>query len=891
MNIEDKVRMLLQGKSENHMMPFFWQHGEDEAVLRHYMEKIQESGCMAVCVESRPHPDFCGPGWWRDMDVILDEARGRGMKVWILDDSHFPTGYANGAVRRAPLSLHRQSLCMNFFDTDSESGIVKKDISAMIPPEFRPMGVEPYMLSEILENAPHYEDDEILSVTAVNQLTGEEVALDGLVQKGILEWKKPAGIWKVWVAGLSRNCGPHRDYINMMSRDSCKILLDAVYEPHWEHYREDFGRTIAGFFSDEPELGNGHLYFMQNILGTDQDLPFSRELAEEIEKRLGEGWKSRLYLLWDNDADADDRAFFRYTYMDIVTRLVRENFSRQIGDWCRERGVRYIGHLIEDDNAHGRTGSSLGHYFRGLDGQDMSGIDDIGGQVLPQGEDGPDTGNLGVTRDGEFYHYMLGSLAASAAAIEPGKKGRAMCEIFGNYGWAEGVRLEKYLAEHFMVRGINYFVPHAFSPKAFPDMDCPPHFYAHGHNPQFRHFGALIRYMNRVCTLISDGKRMVQAAILYHGEAEWAGEAMLSQKPARKLAEAQIDFLCIPSDVFSEPQHYGTDLAEGLTVNGVAFRVLIIPYAQYLTEKTAEAIVRLQSQGFPVLFLERLPRGVCDGDGKLPREIGLCETVQLEDLAGMLEHLGISAVKLRDSNPYIRAMHYRNGWDLYYLVNEGEKVWRGKVEVESAGNCYYYDAWENRCLGAEAVPWGKGTAVSMTLEPMKGKLLIFGEAPESVGEDILPEGKRMELKEWKRSMCEGVCYPSFGEERQIVLPDHVEREFPDFSGFIRYRTCFAGRASQRAVLEITDAAEGVEVFCNGISLGIQVVPVYRYDLSSCLKEGENEVVIEVATTLERRCYQSMKSDPRAQRRGIREPVCMSGICGEVSLYLDGKSRD
>lgn len=36
---------------------------------------------------------------------------------------------------------------------------------------------------------------------------------------------------------------------------------------------------------------------------------------------------------------------------------------------------------------HARTGSSLGHYFRGLSGQDMSGIDDIGGQVLPQGED------------------------------------------------------------------------------------------------------------------------------------------------------------------------------------------------------------------------------------------------------------------------------------------------------------------------------------------------------------------------------------------------------------------------------------------------------------------------------------------------------------------------
>lgn len=246
--------------------------------------------------------------------------------------------------------------------------------------------------------------------------------------------------------------------------------------------------------------------------------------------------------------------------MDAVTKLVRESFSRQIGDWCRAHGVQYIGHVIEDNNSHARAATSLGHYFRGLDGQDMSGIDDIGGQVLPQGEDEPTMGTMGKARDGEFYHYMLGNLAASAAAIEPGKQGRAMCEIFGNYGWAEGVRLEKYLADHFLVRGINFFVPHAFSPAPFPDPDCPPHFYAHGHNPQYRHFGALMGYMNRVATLTSGGRRVAPAAILYHGEAEWTGRAMLSQKPARVLAEAQIEYDCIPCDVFAQPEHYKTVL-------------------------------------------------------------------------------------------------------------------------------------------------------------------------------------------------------------------------------------------------------------------------------------------------------------------------------------------
>ena len=104
------IAQLLNGKADNHMLPFFWQHGEDEATLRKYMEVIHRANCFAVCVESRPHPDFCGPKWWQDMDIILDEARKRNMKVWILDDSHFPTVYANGALMHLPDSLGKHNI-------------------------------------------------------------------------------------------------------------------------------------------------------------------------------------------------------------------------------------------------------------------------------------------------------------------------------------------------------------------------------------------------------------------------------------------------------------------------------------------------------------------------------------------------------------------------------------------------------------------------------------------------------------------------------------------------------------------------------------------------------------------------------------------------------------
>ena len=123
----------------------------------------------------------------------------------------------------------------------------------------------------------------------------------------------------------------------------------------------------------------------------------------------------------------------------------------------------------EDNDQHSRTGSSLGHYFRGLSGQGYGGNRDIGAQVFPQGEDITYDKGIIECRDGEFYHYMLGKLAGSSAAIEPLKKGNSMCEIFGAFGWQEGIGLMKWLTGHMLSRGINHFVPHSFSMKPFPD--------------------------------------------------------------------------------------------------------------------------------------------------------------------------------------------------------------------------------------------------------------------------------------------------------------------------------------------------------------------------------------------------------------------------------------
>ena len=89
---------VLGGTFDNHVLPFLWLKGEARETITEYLEQIAGADIREVCLESRTHPDFCHDGWWSDLRFIIDECKRLGLKIWLLDDAHFPTGYANGAL-------------------------------------------------------------------------------------------------------------------------------------------------------------------------------------------------------------------------------------------------------------------------------------------------------------------------------------------------------------------------------------------------------------------------------------------------------------------------------------------------------------------------------------------------------------------------------------------------------------------------------------------------------------------------------------------------------------------------------------------------------------------------------------------------------------------------
>lgn len=873
-----RLSALLSGREtgRENIFPFLWAHGESEETIREYMAVIGAANIGAVCVESRPHPDFAGPQWWHDMDIILDEARNRGMKVWILDDSHFPTGYANGALEEVSPELCRQSLVRVELGQVAAGESLKIAPDACAVPPWTPNQMEQYTIPNIRT----FDDDRLLGVVAVKNGggRGDMIDLTPRVKEGAFTFNPLEGAWTVYALCLTRNRGPHRSYINMMDKTSCRALIDAVYEPHWQHYKADFGKTIAGFFSDEPELGNGHLYQGGQRVWELDDQAWSAEIEEELRVKWGDGFLTRLPLLFQTDFDGGTAALARRDYMEAVTQAVKRDFSMQVGDWCRAHGVEYIGHLIEDNNQHLRTVCGLGHYFRGLSGQDMAGIDDIGGQVLPQGEWNGESGALAGNRNGLFFHYVMGRLGASLAALDEKKKGRCLCELFGAYGWQEGVRLEKYIADHFAVRGVNRFVPHAFSMKDFPDPDCPPHFYAHGHNPQYRHFGALMAYLGRVSCLFDGGKRIAPVAVLYNAEADWMGDCMMLETVAQPLAEAQFDYEFVPVDVFNDRTAWKTSIDRGLHVNGRQYRVMLIPGCDFLPGEMEPVIRELEEGGCPVYFVGRQAKGF----GHVP----VAETAQLPGLLAGMGDLNLRTAQVEPASKYIRVMEYEGDGTAYMLVNEGAEPFTGSVRLSNpCANWYAYNAWDNRLETVDFHNEGGHTVLDVTLEPLKSLIVLPGDPVGEVYAPVTAAGTCRELNDgWQRSTCTSLAYPAFEKEKAVCLPDNLAEEQPLFSGFARYERDYENDGAAGKVLELTDAYEGAELFVNGQSLGIQIAPPMRWQLDGALVPGPNRLRIEIATTLEREM--STQPDPMAVFLGqeSKAPTCPSGINGTVRVW-------
>lgn len=730
------------------------------------------------------------------------------------------------------------------------------------------------------------------SLTEVKDLTSQ--VSDGRVFVDV-----PNGLWCVNVIKTTRKGTGRKNYINTIDHDAVRYFIDQIYEPHYAHYKDDFGKTFAGFFSDEPEIGSfgGEYGHDANIGKFNMKMPWSQTLHERLKELWGSEFAENLMALWttpDRNSNENKSGLCRMQFADIAARLYGENFCEQIGDWCRQHGVEYIGHVIEDGGMHAHMGIGAGHYFHALWGQDMAGIDVVLQQIRPGLDDckfHSVGGNLGY--HGELYHYALAKLAASLAHMDSKKKGRALCEVFGAYGWAEGLKLMKWLLDHMLVNGINYFVPHAFSMKDFPDPDCPPHFYARGMNPQFPYFKNLMEYCNRVSHLISNGVHIPAVAVVYPAEQEWAGEYLPVEAIGKQLLRNQIDYDILPTDVLMT-----MTVVEGkLKWENEQVPVLILSGSRCITKTLADWLCKAAEKGLKIVVVGQKPLAM-DSNGilrewtsQIKDNLTICEQ---EDLADILYSFGIGEIKTKKYEPWLRYYHYKhqNGefW-LFMNQSETEEIHTSLCFEDGMMDSYkmdkesicWYQAWENT---VEPCEWDEKHDLSLQLVPGEMKVLYMGDCTPYA--KILAEKQElMKLKKAAVSQAGKIkiapaawklWIKETGTEK-YVLQEREEtgdfcRKHPYFCGVMRYETTVFLPKVKSCELNLGEVYETAHVLVNEKEAGVRVALPYSFEIGKLLHEGENRIIVEVVNTLANR---------QRDFFSMTMPIEPSGLIGPVTL--------
>ncbi len=844
---------------KSNFLPFLWIYGKEskEEIIR-TVDAIHKTGAKTLCIEPKRHPYFGEKPFFDDMRYVIERCKEYDMGVWLLDDYACPTGHAGGILKKLP-HLKKEHILETHTDILGDN----RDIKLII--------------------RKNKEEDELLCACAYKrvsgssqELTGEPIDLTSCAHGRYLYCNLPEGDWRIFfifrsMAYCDNACS---DLVDFMREESCRLQIDYVYEPLYKEFKEDFGKTFLGFFIDEPMFDNPkykvtyrniHPYF--NTVGMEYVcLPFTDKVVDVLKSKVEGFTLPELTLLWH---DLEGRApYVRHAYMEYVSDCYRDNYVKPNAQWSHDHGVEYIGHIVEDYGVHARLDSGVGHFFKAMEYQDMSGIDIVLNQVIPGFAHYSQAGTQ-VLVDTDFFHYVLRQLGASSAHIDPKKRGRAMCEMFGAYGWNLDVTHQKWLMDYLMVCGINRFVAHSFTDKK-GDLHFPPHFYDGGLNPQFNGYCANMAYCQRVLDKLEGGVHVAPVAMLYDGEGEWMNgdDHMPMQTVARPLIDNFYNYDIIPMDTLLS----SCTVEDGkLVCNEEKYSCFIVPKAFYLPDALVKRLGELSKDGLKIIFVERRTKG-CD----------FGEVVALGELTSYLDKMEIRDIEVKCSTELLRYYHEKEGEkDKFFFTNE-DVVRSAKTEIklDYKGKVKICDL-----MAEEEIVKEIDGKLSFEIAPYNSLYI------ETMAEgDITPEYEEEEI-EIKHDF--DIYLAPCEDHNAFEFYMHADKPFniigfdakPDFSGVVRFDgEIECEKLADKVILDLGRVGGVAEITLNGRCYDTRTCNPFKVDVTDSIKLGKNALSVKVAGAPTALYVE--EADPRWRSSYI--PGRPVGLLGGAKLVLKNK---
>ena len=538
--------------------------------VRHDLDTMHALGFQAVTLQwsTGTGTEYLSPEWFALFKQVVAEVKRRHMRLWIVDDAGYPSGFAGGAFTREHPELRMQALVAT--RTEVAAGGV---FDASVP-------------------------GNVVAVSAVSD-AGEVKTVP--VQGGRAHWTAPAGgTWTAVVVTHEFRTSPTRSDTNpKRTKDGSQSLEDYLdpeataqylrftHELYARAVGDAFGSTIFGFRGDEPDYSIAGLPWTPKFFAT-----FEREKGYDVRPYLGA-------LLARREAGHGQPAAttpvataeqmrVRADYYDVFSKMFRDGFFRPQGEWCAAHGLAYQVHLNHEE-AQVELDHSEGDYFRDFAPVQVPGVDAIWHQI------GRDTVS-------DFPRF------ASSAAHVYGKP-LAFTESFAAWRPEPDVSLARYAVNEQMVRGINLFemmyYPATSTGADGKQRGGPA---AYMRDPLFP---ALAAYTRRMGFVLAQGRPAAQVALLQPRVALWMGDHVaddLFVSMERALSEHQVDFDIVDEDAVGG----GMRMEHGAFVSGSGnrYRTVLVPRAGLLPGSTADRLRTFAASGGKVMFLGAAPTGV-----------------------------------------------------------------------------------------------------------------------------------------------------------------------------------------------------------------------------------------------------------------------------------------
>ncbi len=439
--------------------PFWsWNDALVEDELRWQIQQLKAAGFGGFFMHSRVglETEYLSDEWFAKIGACIDEARRIGMLAWLYDEDKWASGFAGGWLNRRFPETRGVGLAAAIVEEGSpNAALTAADTLAVFA----------------------VEKDEQGTIRASRQLKTGDVPGSGEI------------IWRYHTRPfVNDNWFNGETYLDILNPQAVKKFLDITMEGYDTRFRNDYGRTVPGIFTDEPNF--------YPWVGTDVTaMPWTAGMADLFKQRFGYDLVAHL------DALSCRRPGFqkvRHDYHRFLTERFVESFAKPYGELCGRLGLKLTGHWLWEDSLRSQTlhiGAAMPQY----EYEQVPGIDHLRRNI----EDAL-------------------TLKQVASVAHQFGRDQVLCEIFGVSGQDFGFEDAKWIGDFHLALGVNYFCPHLtlYSFTGDRKRDYPPTFSYH--QPYWDRLGFINDYFARAGRITREGRFQTRVLVLHPISSAWA---------------------------------------------------------------------------------------------------------------------------------------------------------------------------------------------------------------------------------------------------------------------------------------------------------------------------------------------------------------------------------